>query len=248
MNTLIVKDAGKLNKLINAAIVQHRKGNEMLHGAALNAIWHACHFGDARPLSRLFQGMAANFRNALRAYLNRLSYEIMGATSDKLFSYSDKEKNFKVITTEKNEKASDYRAAAVLFIEDRLATSNPGKWKADATGKVADIQPFYAVETFRSDLVDYTSESALAGLKAMLRTFNAVKSPGGGTVHVHKDIVAAVETAIRKADMVVNNDSAVESRREKTPTKAKPKAETKAKSPRKAKAKPADVNEGIAIA
>lgn len=246
MNTLIVKDAGKLNKLINAAIVQHRKGNEMLHGAALNAIWHGCHFGDARPLSRLFQGMAPNYRNALRAYLNRLSYEIMGASEDKLFSFSAKENNFKVLTTEKNEKAADYRAAAVLFIEDRLATSNPGKWKADATGKISDIKPFYASETFRSDLTDYTSESALAGLKAMLRTFNAEKAPGGGTVHVHKDIVAAVETAIKKADMVVNNDSAVEARREKVPTKHK--ATTKAKSARKPKAKPAETTEGIAIA
>lgn len=227
MNTLIVKDGAKLNTLLNQIKVQGVKYRAMLHSGALSVIYHGLHFGDCRPMDRFFSGLTENDGNSFRVYLNHLSFEITRNPTDKLFSFSAKEKSFRVLTNDANPNASKFKANAVLFVEDRLASGKPGNWSKDANGDERKIVPFFERAAFKSELTDYTDASALAGIKTMLRIIAEDKAPGGGKVTVNKDILAAIERAKDVAERVVNNDAETEKRRETSKEKRaanKPKA------------------------
>lgn len=233
MKTLIVTDRAKINAAINTAKAAYIKSSALLHSVALSVIYHSVHYGDTRPMNAFFRFLNPNDGNAFRAYLGRISYEMTGTRDVRLWKYSDKEKSFAILTNDGHDKASEYKAAATMFVTDRLASENPGNWKPDALGEVKKILPFFMSQTFRSDLTDYTDATALAALRAIAKAAAADKAPGGGKVIISKDVLNAVENAVKIADRVVNNDSAVEERKaDKAERKASPKRERKA-SPRR---------------
>lgn len=239
MNTTIVTDGAKLNKLVTDTIVQMKKTREMLHIAALSVMFHALVHGDCSLMNRLFGAFEPNNRDAFRRYWKRLSWEITKDAESNLVRF-DKDAGFSIIRNDQNPQAAAWKKATAAFVTDRLL-NNVGKWSPDATGSAdsaVDIVPFYMTNNIRDMLTDWNGKSVYKGLKALVEKSQADKAPGGGKVDVSRHILAAVEKALAEVDRLVNNDAAVD--RAKADKADKPVSVAKAR--RKTNAKNAKAN------
>lgn len=68
----IVKDAGKLNQLVNTTMKNYASVGKALHVALVSAIHHTMASGNTDVLTRIHNGLRTNDQAALRNYLRRI--------------------------------------------------------------------------------------------------------------------------------------------------------------------------------
>lgn len=200
----IVKDGKKLNQVITQAINAGVKYHELLHTAAVSALYHAVTHGDCRPLDRLFDSMSKNNQTAMKLYVTRINYEVTDARGTAVLKHT--KDGFSVLRNDENASAAKWKASIGTLCEKNLISCE-GKWKPDAAGKVAVIAPFHETDNYKEIISNFTDASVLKMLVKVKRISEGnADAPGGGEVILHPDTIAAIDKALTAVKRVTTDD------------------------------------------